>query len=247
MDSYKTETDVVLTEDEKQYILLDALGKKIAKWREREHWKRVQMGDEPPILNWEGLLNGVIRKFERETGLNWVMTNDLLPIMQQLSKYFTDDPDGKLDPKKGILLYGGVGCGKTTIMRMFMDNPKASYSVFSCRVVASDFARDSFEGLDKYYGLCRRGVNVFRHSKFGQCFDDIGTESSVKNFGNQANVMEDVILTRYEKFRTMQYYTHLTTNLSAADLKSTYGERCTSRMREMFNMIDFSGIQDFRK
>lgn len=35
--------------------------------------------------------------------------------------------------------------------------------------------------------------------------------------------------------------THATTNLSAPELKDYYGNRVRSRMREMFNLIEFDG------
>ena len=42
--------------------------------------------------------------------------------------------------------------------------------------------------------------------------------------------------------------THATTNLSASELESYYGNRVRSRMREMFNLIAFdSAAKDKRK
>lgn len=247
LESFETEDQVQLTQAEEKWILEQARSNKVAKWREFMHWKRVREGRKIPVFSSEELLNAVIRKFEKTTGMHWVMTSELQPIMLKMAKYFNSDQSCELDTRKGLLLFGGVGCGKTTIMRMFSDNPKASYFVYPCRNIASAFARDSYEGIEPYYDLVSRPENTFGHTTYGACFDDLGTESSVRNFGNQANVMEEVILSRYDRGQGLWNRTHMTTNQSAEDLKSLYGERCTSRMREMFNMIDFSEIQDFRK
>lgn len=67
------------------------------------------------------------------------------------------------------------------------------------------------------------------------CFDDLGTEQSLKYYGNECNVMAEVLLSRYERFVSQSIKTHITTNLSATEIEALYGNRVRSRMREMFN------------
>ena len=78
------------------------------------------------------------------------------------------------------------------------------------------------------------------------CFDDLGTEQALKYFGNECNVMGEILLRRYEYFITHKMITHLTTNLSASELESCYGNRIRSRLREMFNLISFGTSKDKR-
>ena len=71
------------------------------------------------------------------------------------------------------------------------------------------------------------------------CFDDLGTETTSKYFGNDCNVMAEILLTRYDLFVEKGIITHLTTNLSATEIESQYGNRLRSRMREMFNLFGY--------
>jgi DNA replication protein DnaC len=81
----------------------------------------------------------------------------------------------------------------------------------------------------------------------GICFDDLGTEDTEKaHYGNRTNVMEKIILNRYDHCRNK--LTHFTTNLTAEQIKETYGLRVTDRLREMVNVLDFpTGTKSFRK
>lgn len=146
---------------------------------------------------------------------------------------------------KGLLIAGSQpGQGKTTLMRLFAHNPRCSFAILNCHEIASSYKRQGEEVLDMYAG--ESGTlynNPFRQAKGGFCFDDLGTESVAKHYGNECNVMEHILLTRYSNlsndgapltWRT----THLTTNLTAEQIGAQYGARIRSRMREMFNLID---------
>ena len=59
--------------------------------------------------------------------------------------------------------------------------------------------------------------------------------------------MAEILLSRYDLFVSKGIPTHVTTNLSASELESKYGNRLRSRMREMFNLVAFdkkSGIKE---
>jgi DNA replication protein DnaC len=53
--------------------------------------------------------------------------------------------------------------------------------------------------------------------------------------------MAEILLNRYDNPQTPWHYTHITTNLTAAEIEQYYGTRVKSRMREMFNMITLDG------
>lgn len=71
------------------------------------------------------------------------------------------------------------------------------------------------------------------------CFDDLRTENNLKYFGNECNVMAEILLSRYDIFTTKKIQTHITTNLSASEIEKQYGNRVRSRLREMINLIAF--------
>ena len=68
----------------------------------------------------------------------------------------------------------------------------------------------------------------------------LGTENSLKYFGNECNVMAEILLSRYDLFVLRHMQTHLTTNLNSSEIEEIYGTRIRSRLREQFNLIAFS-------
>jgi hypothetical protein len=73
------------------------------------------------------------------------------------------------------------------------------------------------------------------------CFDDLGVEQNLKYFGNECNVMAEILLSRYDIFTTKKIQTHITTNLSATEIEieNQYGNRVRSRLRELCNLIAY--------
>lgn len=65
------------------------------------------------------------------------------------------------------------------------------------------------------------------------------TEQQIKHFGNDCNVMAEILISRYEHFIENSSVTHITTKLSASELENCYGNRVRSRLRQMFNLIAF--------
>lgn len=142
---------------------------------------------------------------------------------------------------KGLLIHGNIGCGKTTMMKAFTKNTYQSYSMVSCRTVADSYKADGMNGIAKYFEVVK---NIFPHLYYGHqqlgwCFDDLGTESSKKHYGDNLNVMAEVLLNWYDKIGIGFNKIHITTNLTTAEIEEYYGSRVRSRMREMFNVITF--------
>lgn len=80
------------------------------------------------------------------------------------------------------------------------------------------------------------------------CFDDLGAEQSIKYYGNDCNVMAEVLLSRYDQFISSGMISHITTNLCATTIESLYGNRLRSRLREVFNLVSFSStVSDKRR
>jgi len=51
--------------------------------------------------------------------------------------------------------------------------------------------------------------------------------------------MAEILLSRYDLFIAKKIQTHITTNLSATEIESAYGNRVRSRLRSMVNLISF--------
>jgi DNA replication protein DnaC len=165
--------------------------------------------------------------------------SNAVPV-SQVCLYFSGDPSFAGDLNKGLFLMGGVGVGKTSIMKFFIRNQRFSYRMESCRDVETNFAAMGDEYLQRVSGNFPVAVNAnpFGHQEIGLCFDDLGTEANGRHYGKEKNVMADVLLNRYDNH--LPYIsTHVTTNLTADDIRQQYGTRVTDRIREMFNVIKF--------
>jgi DNA replication protein DnaC len=135
-----------------------------------------------------------------------------------------------IDLKKGILLTGPVGCGKTSLMSLlpaFMF-AEQRYQVKNTREIAAEFQKEGFDTINKY-GKRQQPI----------CLDDLGVEQNSKHFGNACNTIGEVLLYRYDHFINQGIVTHATTNLNADELEKLYGNRVRSRLRSMFNLISF--------
>lgn len=144
-----------------------------------------------------------------------------------------------IDINKGILLTGPVGCGKTSLMtliKLFMP-PKQGHIMKPAREVAFEFNTHGHQIIQKH----TNPNTIF-------CYDDLGVEQIMKHYGNDCNVMAEILLSRYDLFINLKTKTHATTNLNATELEKIYGNRVRSRMRELFNLIAFdSKAKDKRK
>jgi DNA replication protein DnaC len=162
------------------------------------------------------------------------------PTIYKLMIYMIKDEKAainqNIDLTKGILVSGSIGCGKTSLMNLVRPFAyhSSKYKIKTCREVSFEFAKNGFEAINCYT------LKQANQSKLnGYCFDDLGAEQQIKHFGNDCNVMAEVLISRYEQFVENKSVTHITTNLSASEIENGYGNRLRSRMRQMFNLITF--------
>jgi energy-coupling factor transporter ATP-binding protein EcfA2 len=162
------------------------------------------------------------------------------PTIYKLLIYMIKDEKAamnqNIDLSKGILVSGSIGCGKTSLMNLVRPFAyhSSEYKIKTCREVSFEFAKNGFEAINCY---TLKQANQSRLT--GYCFDDLGAEQQIKHFGNDCNVMAEVLISRYEQFVENKSVTHITTNLSASEIENGYGNRLRSRMRQMFNLITF--------
>jgi len=161
-------------------------------------------------------------------------------IIYQLCLYFIKDevncPKFNIDPSKGILLSGPVGCGKTTLIKLMrhLVPHRRQYDIIPTRNIVFGFNNLGYSVIEQY-----------GNSNF-YCFDDLGVEPEGKHFGKDCNVMGEILLSRHELFTHCHpersrraSMTHITTNLNAEEIEDRYGNRVRSRLREMVNVIGF--------
>lgn len=170
------------------------------------------------------------------------------PIVYKLIAYFLKDEPTcfqyGINLNKGILLTGPIGCGKTSLMNLmkYLTATEHKFFVKPCRDISFEFIQDGYQIIHKY-----SNGKLYQSEPRTYCFDDLGTENNLKYFGNECNVMAEILLSRYDLFISKKLFTHITTNLSATEIEKHYGNRVRSRLREMVNLIAFEkSTQDKR-
>ena len=136
------------------------------------------------------------------------------------------DKQHRVDTRLGVLLYGKVGCGKTSLMQSLeVTTVSLKMPVYSCNRLAETFSKSGREAIDK-----------FIRASHDLCFDDLGDEKETKNYGDLLN-FSGIITARYEVFNAKGLKTYFTTNLSLPEILDRYGERAFDRLMAMCNPI----------
>lgn len=147
--------------------------------------------------------------------------------------------------KPGLLLFGSVGSGKTTLARAMVQVVNyLYYAVWS--MDRKEVAEVSATKLTKLLTSGEKdGEEMFERYKTKEMLfiDDLGLEPAmVKNFGNEILPIVELLYFRHDRM----LFTICTSNLDMNDFEQKYGKRIASRFYEMFNRIGFTG-DDYRK
>lgn len=166
------------------------------------------------------------------------------PVIYKLLVYAIGDAENThkqgLAIGRGLLVSGPIGCGKTSLLTLvsYFCPPERQYQVKPARELSFEFEKEGYSIINRYSkGAFRPGKD--RPIPVAYCFDDLGIEQPQKYFGNEYDVVAEILLSRYDLFISKRMVTHATTNLSASELEERYGNRVRSRMREMFNLVAF--------
>ena len=151
--------------------------------------------------------------------------------------------------KRGLLLMGSLGNGKTTMLRAlkaFLD-ATGNWVGPICEA-CSIWEAERYTYLeDNYDENIVRSKNLIFHCNTDQILiiDDLGVENETcKVFGEERCPLEHVLLRRYSSDLT----TILSTNLSSMDMiEMRYGPRLADRMYETYDRIVFTGDSYRRK
>ena len=166
-----------------------------------------------------------------DMGVKFEYNDDNMIAVQALCYFLSNDSkfesDLGYDQKKGIILRGKYGVGKTHIVRCLKDNNRRPISMYSMVSIKEKIANEGFHHI----GSPKNIIYI----------DDVGSEDlPLMHYGNKINWFKDFIEKRYymnEGFENII----ISTNLSIKEMTEKYGERVTDRIAEMFNIIDVFG------
>lgn len=229
---------IALSGEATERIIRFARENKLSRLKTKAYWSLLDRPRTFHSLSPDQMLSHFLNAAESIIRRPFVLDDNNAAIIHKLCLYFSASPqatDLGLSLSKGILLAGGVGTGKTTIMKAFRDNPLQSFTLISSRQISFDFADQGFPLIRHHSRPITIPTNQFGQSRLGTCFDDLGTDEERKHYGEKLNALSEILTSRYENLPFNQ--THLTTNLNAAMIETIYGTRLRSRMREMFNLI----------
>ena len=239
-----------LTPEEIAEVIRQAEIKKIAEIRRKGYWQEIRTTRTQKPLTAEEIIEDII-ELHAEDGSPFVVDDSNRDILNTLALYFAGDPKFETmgenySLSKGILLYGGVGIGKTYLMKHFCNMQRMPFRMIDCTDVAGLYKKDGESGIERFFTDTKiQDVNYWNHQTKGWCFDDLGVETDSRYFGQQANVMERILEVRYRSREKV--VTHIITNLIPSAIEQKYGVRIRERMREMFNTIVWNASESRRK
>lgn len=238
-----------MTPEEEMEALRVAREKKFHDKTQRQYWDKIKSGEVWAKPNARELYERLKETKSQSSG-RYEINEWNKNVIFNLCLYFSEDPKfeemgDKFSLKKGIMLSGNPGTGKSHLMNFFTKNPYQSYQTVTCKLVAeryrTSWKRDDLETLEWYSQPLRAEAgHPYNQTKLGYCFVDLGTEDEKKNFGNSMNVMEHIIFQRYENKLDFNL-THFMTNLNPSELEGYYGVRVRDRLKEMCNQMVLTG------
>lgn len=159
-------------------------------------------------------------------------TPDNLPTIKALCFFLSRDDrfatELKFDKIKGLLIRGPSDTGKTHLVRCCENNGLNPIHTITMLDVTEKVTEEGKYQIDS------QGKSIIY-------IDDVGTEeASVKHYGTTILWFKNYIETVYHRTKCFNHLI-ITTNLNFQQLTDQYGFRVSSRMREMFNVIDLKG------
>ena len=159
-------------------------------------------------------------------------------VIDQLFRYFIQDPKCKLDLHKGIFICGSVGTGKSSLMKAFArftkdNNFESSFDVVCMRQVNMEVDASGLSSLKQYCSGNRM-------------FDDIALrQKKINSFGTQIMPSDEIIQLMYQRFtKLIPRPTHFSSNVdfwNNKELSKIYDERSIDRLFEMCNVVYLGG------
>ena len=147
-------------------------------------------------------------------------------VLNQLYYYLTKSSKFKGDFKKGIILTGNIGTGKTLILRAYCEMIEDSTNFVINFMKAKDLSAKILE------------VGVEHCASRIILIDDIGKEEAIINdFGTKTTPIKDLLDARYE----IGSWTFATANYKLETFEEKYGKMIYDRMKEMFNILELKG------
>ena len=211
----------------------------------------------PKKMTKDWLYKDFAKVFKSQNNTSFSINQESIENIKPLIYYFVGDfknfkqcknvsEISKPSLTKGLLIIGGYGNGKTTIMRALescLKHSNVSFKGYTTNEVVT-----MYESCISPSEKAELNKNVLSGTRY---FDDVLTERMASNYG-KSNLLKDVIEERYNRkkrtYITCNYKDGTNNNLKEglSQFGEKYGSRVYDRLFEMFNVIEFTG-KSFRK
>lgn len=151
--------------------------------------------------------------------------------------------------KKGLCITSPLyGQGKTLFFDACNYRKRRRTGQYMFKSMSSKDIVDMYRNTDKDHSPKGSLSKIFQNKHL--FIDDLGEEGGAgydskvfNHYGNKMNVLEYVILKRYDQWRKHGHVTHFTTNLSETEILDSYGPRAADRLKHMCSHVDFSFLK----
>jgi DNA replication protein DnaC len=229
-----------LSIEEKEAILTRAANRKI--WHQQDQAEKELKLQQMKQKMEQIKINWTASEFMRLIRLHYIAKHNQFIEDSNQQKYFkalsyflSGDPllehELGYSSKKGLMILGESGLGKTETLKAVKANPLKTLRMVSMIEVAAH-VRET--------GSCDLPLDRII------VLDDVGCEPvPIKYYGTDIRWFADFIEQRYISQETFSNLI-ITTNYGGDQIQELYGYRVRSRLREMFNVIELKG-NDLRK
>lgn len=173
---------------------------------------------------------------ENELGKKLIVNDENKKFITTLCYFFSND--GRFETelgysfKKGLLIRGISGLGKTHLVRCIAKNELNPVLILSMLEIT-----DEVKSEGEYEIKLNGNKTIY--------LDDVGTEeATVNHFGTKISFFKNFIESYYLRNKIYNKLI-ISTNNSFSEIEEKYGFRVRSRMKDMFNVVNVTG-QDMR-
>lgn len=164
--------------------------------------------------------------YQRGINSDFVVDDDNRNVILNLYYYISANPLCAWNLNAGLIFGGGVGVGKTIIMKAYIE----VHNKLCTRKINFMHVNDIVKDIKK------SGIDKFRFEPLA--IDEFGRENSEeKDFGNIIRPMADLIVARYDAGGR----TFATTNFKYDTFESMYKSFITDRLQEMCTYVVIPG------
>lgn len=178
-------------------------------------------------------------------------TKEQEEILDNVIRYFINDPDGPYNPFKGLFIYGAYGVGKTWLFRVMSTFCRiVPINEMQFQEVATKTFIETFKDYRDAKDKSKKSNPIIKYSRGDLLLTDLGEEQQIINsYKNEEHPMDLLLSERNIAWDQFGNRTHVTSNLGEGDsddalseqIEQIYGTRQLDRFYDQFEFILFPG------